>query len=65
MTEQELLAEIRKTCAENSQAEEAERVGVSRQYLCDVLKGRRAVTAGLARAFGYERIVRYDKHSRV
>ena len=40
-----------------SQAVVAEKVGVSRQYLGDVLHGKREVSANLAEKFGWKRMV--------
>lgn len=38
-------------------------VGVSEQFLCDVLKGRRAAGPRLAAHFGYVPVTRYLAHS--
>lgn len=46
--------------AEVSQKTLAERAGVSPQYLCDVLKGRRDVSAQMAERFGYRRVVTFE-----
>lgn len=56
LREHELLLALRgevERQATNKQA--AERLGVSAQYLGDVLHGRRAISAKLAHALGYER----------
>lgn len=45
------------------QKDVAERLGISPQYLCDVLKGRRDISAHLAERLGYERIVAFRKPS--
>lgn len=46
---------------EGSQKAFAEKVGVSQQYLVDVLKGRRSVGAKLLEWFGLERVVTYRR----
>lgn len=35
--------------------------GVSPQFVCDVLQGRRAPTERLARALGYRRVVSFER----
>lgn len=42
-----------------SQAAWAAENGISPQFVCDVLQGRRAPTERLARALGYKRIVSF------
>lgn len=42
-----------------SQKVVARRLGVSQSYICDVLSGRREVSASLARKLGYQRYVGY------
>lgn len=43
------------------QKDVAERLGISAQYLCDVLKGRREMSAALALRLGYQREVTFTK----
>ena len=42
-----------------SQKSAAKELGISPQYLCDVLAGRRSPSDRLAKAFGFEREVHY------
>ena len=35
--------------------------GISPQFVCDVLQGRRAPTERLARALGYRRVVSFER----
>lgn len=42
-----------------SQDKLAQRLGISPQYLCDVLHGRRALSGRVAKRLGYERVIRY------
>jgi hypothetical protein len=42
-----------------SQKEVAKLLGVSAQYVCDVLAGRREVSEKLGRALGYQRVVSF------
>lgn len=42
-----------------SQQAAARSLRISPQYLCDVLKGRREISAELARRLGYKRVVVY------
>jgi transcriptional regulator with XRE-family HTH domain len=44
-----------------SQEAAAKRLGVSAQYLCDVLKGRREPGKKLLDAIGYRRVVVYEQ----
>jgi DNA-binding transcriptional regulator YdaS (Cro superfamily) len=59
-TTAEALALLRQACqAAGSQTAWAARVGVSDQYVCDVLRGRRELGKKLATALGLIRQVRY------
>ena len=42
----------------------AQALGVSPQYLCDVLKGRREPADKLLKALGYRRVVIYEKEGK-
>lgn len=44
-----------------SQAAWAAENGISPQFVCDVLQGRRAPTERLARALGYRRVVSFER----
>ena len=44
-----------------SQAAWAAENGISPQFVCDVLQGRRAPTARLADALGYRRVISFEK----
>ena len=45
----------------SSQKELADELGISPQYLSDVLKGRREISAQLASKLGYERVITFVK----
>jgi hypothetical protein len=47
--------------AAGSQDVSAKRLGISPQYLCDVLKGRREPGTKLLDALGYRRVVMYEQ----
>jgi plasmid maintenance system antidote protein VapI len=51
----------RKVAASGTQRRYAAQIGVSQQYLCDVLRGRRGVSAELAQKLGYERLEVFRK----
>lgn len=55
------MSELRRQTRATSQKEVAQRIHMSRQFVCDVLQGRRGVTESLARALGFEREVLYRK----
>lgn len=57
ITENDFLTVIRTQIGEGSAKDFADRVGVSPQFISDVLKLRRAPTDNLAKAMGYDRIV--------
>lgn len=59
-TEEQMRQLIADKAAEVSQKTLAERAGVSPQYLCDVLKGRRDVSAQMAERFGYMRVITFE-----
>lgn len=44
-----------------SQKAWAQENGISPQFVCDVLQGRRAPTDRLARALGYRRVVSFER----
>ncbi len=57
-----LLAFIKKQITKHgSQAAYAKHLGISQQYLNDVLHGRRDISSELAQALGYERLTIYVK----
>jgi transcriptional regulator with XRE-family HTH domain len=56
-TESEVRAMLREECADRGgQKQFAERAGVSEQYICDILAGRRSPTGPVAEALGMKRI---------
>ncbi len=58
--EVEILDVLRSVVAVNgSQKETARVLCISPQYLCDILKGRREVSAEVAESLGCERVVTY------
>ena len=61
MTHDELLEYLKgEVTAANTQKEFAEEVGISEQFLTDVLHGRREITGKLLKYFGREKIVTYE-----
>lgn len=58
----QILALIVRT--EHGQKGAAKRLGVSAQHLNDVLKGRRALSAKILSAIGYERVIFYRRVGR-
>ena len=56
-----LRAEVER---DGGQKAAAKRLGVSAQFLCDVLHGRRGLTARLLRGLGYRRVVMYERDTR-
>ena len=63
--DEESLANIlyREASSRGGQKAAAKRLGVSAQYLCDVLHGRRAMGAALLRGLGYKRVIMYERLS--
>lgn len=56
-----IVAELKRRIGiEGSQKAAAEVLGISEQYLSDILHGRREVSANVARAMGFERIVSFQ-----
>ena len=55
------LALVRFVKSRRTQKRAAKDLGISQQYLCDVLKGRREISATLADQLGYERVVMFRK----
>jgi plasmid maintenance system antidote protein VapI len=55
----DLLAELEGLISQGSQAQAARALGVSQQFVCDVVRRRRPITRGLALKLGYERRVYY------
>lgn len=46
-------------CDKSSQKKLAEQIGISPQYLSDILKGRREVSESVAEKLGFERVVTF------
>jgi hypothetical protein len=62
MDGEQLLAMIKiGVSAAGSQKAFAESAGISSQYLCDVLKGRREVGQRILDMYGLERVITYRK----
>jgi plasmid maintenance system antidote protein VapI len=53
------LQMLKAECKKSSQSKVAKRLGVSRQFICDVLKGRRDITDRLLEGLGVEKRVTY------
>lgn len=57
----DMLSEVKRwVAASGSQKKAAKLLGVSEQYMTDVLKGRREVGPTLAEALGYDKIVMFS-----
>jgi len=56
-TEHNIREQLRRLVGERSQKDVAAYLGISPSYLCDILKGRRDVSAGVVRKMGYRRVV--------
>ena len=52
---------LRKMCANRQQADVAAELGVSAQYLNDILQGRRLPGEKVLRPLGLERVVKYRR----
>lgn len=53
--ESQIRARLKELCEAESNAEIARRLNVSRQFIGDVLAGKRKVSARIAAHFGYEK----------
>lgn len=51
---------LKRLCENGNQKSLAKQLRVSPQYLCDVLKGRRAVTKRFAEQLGFRRTIVYE-----
>ena len=60
-TTDDVLAELRKRVAANGQKWVAVDLGLSSQFINDVLRGRREMSKSLAMALGYERKVYFER----
>lgn len=58
--EEGLLTLLHEECSRTTRKAVAQRCGISLQYLGDILHGRRAVSAQVALAFGFRRIVLFE-----
>jgi plasmid maintenance system antidote protein VapI len=61
LTENEVLAIIRKEVESTSGREVAKRIGVHPSYISDILKGKRNVSEFVAASFGFEREVLFKR----
>ncbi|ARU40177.1 hypothetical protein CCB80_03105 [Armatimonadetes bacterium Uphvl-Ar1] len=50
---------IMRECQKSSQKTVAEQIGISPQYLSDILKGRREISTAVAEKLGLERVVTF------
>lgn len=60
-SEETVRADLRERCRKSSQKEVAKKLGLSSQFINDVLHWRRAITTDLIHKMGYIRIVQYQK----
>lgn len=64
MTEEQMRVLLWSECeAAGSQTNWARKYGVSKQFVGDVIKGRRNVTDTISRALGYDRVVSYVRRA--
>lgn len=61
ITERDLVALVREEVNLSAQNKTAERIGVSPQYINDLIRGRREPSQKIASAFGYKRIVVFEE----
>jgi hypothetical protein len=59
------VSELRQRVGESSQIKVARDLGISQQYLCDVLADRRKPGKKILAALGLERLVTYVRTQRV
>ena len=60
LSEHEMVDLIDYRCRHQGQAALARSIGSSPQMICDIRKGRKVVSASVARGLGYRRVVRYE-----
>ena len=61
ITQDEALELIREIVIEaGSKTDAADQLGISKQYLNDILFERRAISDNVAHALGYRRIIRFE-----
>ena len=61
MTEQQIVDRLRLEAEQESQAELARRYGFSPSFMAQVIDGRARVSARLAEAMGYRRVVKFER----
>jgi len=59
LTPTDVLMDLARECARTSHRATARRLGVSAQFMCDVLRRRREITDLLAARLGYRRVTRF------
>ena len=64
MEASEVIKELKRRVGKTSQKEVAISFGMTPQFICDVLKGRRDMTENLARELGYIRVINYVQVTR-
>lgn len=65
MTKEQLLSRLRRdVVAHGSQQDAAKELGVSEQYLSDVLRRRREPGAAILSAMGFQRVTTYQPISK-
>lgn len=60
LSESQVLALLDSRCRQQGQASLARSIGASAQMVCDVRKGRKGLSAAVARGLGYRKTVRYE-----
>lgn len=55
----DLVTLLAKECWKSNQKTVAEQLGISPQYLSDILRGRREITGEVASKLGFERVVTF------
>jgi plasmid maintenance system antidote protein VapI len=59
ISSEQLVTKLRKLAADSSLKEAAKALGISPQYLHDVINGRRKVSEKLGAKLGYEMVVKW------
>jgi plasmid maintenance system antidote protein VapI len=61
LTSDEMIKEIIRVKGKRSNRAVALEMGVSEQYVCDLLRGRRDVSVRMAAALGFQRLMKFRK----
>jgi plasmid maintenance system antidote protein VapI len=61
LTSEQMIKEIIRVKGDRSNRAVALEMGVSEQYICDLLRGRRDVSVRMAEALGFQRLMKFRK----